>query len=383
VLSITYAASAMVHFSSATGGFDTLDNVLALFDHPGSTMAGWVHYLAFDLLVGWVLARHAITTSIKRFLIAPCLLLTFSFGPVGAIVYGCLLVAHRFSPNSSPVSQPGDKLIHQIFRGDVVLSRCAVVLLFFMPILLLAYSMETRTVLELNAWLKPIKFSIALVIYMLTLSWYSNYLSLPWRLSRSYKILVYSVVLAIILEILWLIFAAAIGEQSHFNQTHKLLMPIYFLMGLLATLLTSLSLVIGVGIMRNKESTLHSLTRYSLAYGLIATFILTLITAGYMSGNPAQSHAVLPDGVSSFSEREGLFILGWLRDVGDLRVSHFFATHALHVVPFVGFLLSTRSKSGLNNDETRHKKIAFILCALYCVFVIALFIQALLGKPFL
>ncbi|MEM7256926.1 MAG: abscisic acid-deficient protein Aba4 family protein [Pseudomonadota bacterium] len=52
LLALIYAGSMMVHFSSAQGGFDSLSGVMSLFEHPGATLGGWVHYLAFDLFVG-------------------------------------------------------------------------------------------------------------------------------------------------------------------------------------------------------------------------------------------------------------------------------------------------------------------------------------------
>ena len=58
VLSLAYAVLILVAWSDADGGFDSLANVMMLFDSPMVALAGWVHYLAFDLFVGaWVVRR--------------------------------------------------------------------------------------------------------------------------------------------------------------------------------------------------------------------------------------------------------------------------------------------------------------------------------------
>ena len=391
VLSLFYAAAALVHITTAAGGFDTLSGVSSLFENAGATLAGWIHFLAFDLLVGWAISQHALTTKMNRLLIVPCLLMTFIFGPIGFLLYAGLLLAHYLTPGHKWRAQPSDSLLKQIAGGNVILARCGVFLSLTMPILLLAYAMDVRELLDVNGWLKPIKFALALVVYTFTLSWFSTYLSTPWRDSRRFNVFTGLVVCAIVLEMLWIISAASIGEASHFNQSHPILKPVYFFMGVLATLLTAQSLVIGIGLLRHRQSALKSLTRYSLAYGLITTFVLTMITAGYMAGGPAQSHAVIPDGVTTYSEKEALFFMGWLRNVGDLRVSHFFATHALHAIPFIGWVLANLMERRLSNAQSLQtvepaswqKRLAIILCVIYSAFVLALFLQALMGRPLL
>lgn len=52
VLSGGYAAIVLSHWSSGQGGFDSLASVEQLFKSRWLLLAGWVHYLAFDLLVG-------------------------------------------------------------------------------------------------------------------------------------------------------------------------------------------------------------------------------------------------------------------------------------------------------------------------------------------
>ncbi|MGC1514993.1 MAG: ABA4-like family protein [Maribacter sp.] len=73
-----------------TGGmmdFGTLDSVMQLFTDTSGVLAGWIHYLAFDLLVGmWILEQQK-QVGIHKALLAICLLGTFMFGPLGFLLF--------------------------------------------------------------------------------------------------------------------------------------------------------------------------------------------------------------------------------------------------------------------------------------------------------
>jgi hypothetical protein len=69
------------------GGFSSLAGVRALFDNPWLLLAGWVHYLAFDLFIGGWEVRDARRHGIPHLLVVPALLLTFLFGPAGWLLY--------------------------------------------------------------------------------------------------------------------------------------------------------------------------------------------------------------------------------------------------------------------------------------------------------
>jgi hypothetical protein len=69
------------------GGFSSLAGVRALFDNPWMLLAGWTHYLAFDLFIGGWEVRDAQRRGIPHLLIVPALLLTFLFGPAGLLLY--------------------------------------------------------------------------------------------------------------------------------------------------------------------------------------------------------------------------------------------------------------------------------------------------------
>ena len=71
----------------ADGGFDTLANVKLLFSKDEAVLAGWIHYLIFDLFVGMWICYDADRRGINRWILLPCLLLTFLLGPTGLLLY--------------------------------------------------------------------------------------------------------------------------------------------------------------------------------------------------------------------------------------------------------------------------------------------------------
>jgi Domain of unknown function (DUF4281) len=80
---VLYSMLIILFFTKTEGGFDTLANVQRLFTSPWAALAGWVHYLAFDLFVGAKIARGVMERRMSRWLLVPLLPLTFIFGPMG------------------------------------------------------------------------------------------------------------------------------------------------------------------------------------------------------------------------------------------------------------------------------------------------------------
>lgn len=83
ILSTGYCALILAHWVDAPGGFGSLADVMTLFTDPPIALAGWVHYLAFDLLVGAWIARTARREGIAHLFVLPFFALTFLFGPAG------------------------------------------------------------------------------------------------------------------------------------------------------------------------------------------------------------------------------------------------------------------------------------------------------------
>ena len=103
IFAALYVALIAGFWGGTDGGFDTLDAVARLFANRWLLLAGWVHYLCFDLLVGAWEVRDAQERGVPHWLVLPCLALTFLFGPAGWLLYKGL--SSRASSRSSARSR--------------------------------------------------------------------------------------------------------------------------------------------------------------------------------------------------------------------------------------------------------------------------------------
>ena len=97
IFAALYVALIAVNWSGADGGFGTLPEVARLFANRWLLLAGWVHYLCFDLLVGTWEVQDAQARGVPHLLVVPCLILTFLFGPAGWLLYKGLASVHSRS----------------------------------------------------------------------------------------------------------------------------------------------------------------------------------------------------------------------------------------------------------------------------------------------
>jgi hypothetical protein len=86
-LAAIYLALFALHARESSGGFSSLAAVAQLFANHWLLLAGWVHYLAFDLFIGAWETRDAMARGVPRLFLAPCLVMTFMLGPIGLLGY--------------------------------------------------------------------------------------------------------------------------------------------------------------------------------------------------------------------------------------------------------------------------------------------------------
>lgn len=89
-------------FPPPTGGFGSFAEVTELFSHADALIAGWIHYLAFDLLVGAWICRQGRRDGMAFWLVAPCLPVTFLLGPAGYLMFQIVRCARRAAVGLAP-----------------------------------------------------------------------------------------------------------------------------------------------------------------------------------------------------------------------------------------------------------------------------------------
>ena len=243
-----------------------------------------------------------------------------------------------------------------LFQGGLF---CAALVILFG----LAATLDERVFQDVNVWVKPLKFALALAIYLLSLAFFARFASETHNRSRRVRRFHGVVLFCIVGELVWIGGAAMWGVGSHFNVSSLLMGTIYGVMGVFAVTLTTATLVQGIAILRQGGDAVVQ----SIGTSLIATFATTCLVAGYMSSNG--SHFV------GGSSSDLLPFLGWARDVGDLRVSHFFATHIMQFGPVMAIVLGFLGLSG--------RAVSYGPALFFGALTVATFVQAVMGLPFL
>ena len=105
LMSVAYSALILAYWSGSTGGYSSLPDVMALFTDAHIALAGWVHYLAFDLFVGAWAVRQARQGGIPHLLVLPHLVLIFLFGPAGFLTFHAMQLAFRLRAKSTGATQ--------------------------------------------------------------------------------------------------------------------------------------------------------------------------------------------------------------------------------------------------------------------------------------
>lgn len=225
---------------------------------------------------------------------------------------------------------------------------------------------DLRLLGDTAVWAKPLKFAISFIVFFGTLALAEARFSPAWRQGRLFRTLTTLTGAAMVLEMGYMIFQAAQGQASHFNDSTPFTRIMYGVMGIGAVTLVVCAGLLGWAALRDKDAKFGPALRQGVVYGFVGSCVLTLITAGTMSslsghfiGNPGPGAATIP-------------LLGWSAAVGDLRPAHFVALHMMQALPLLGLWIDRRGGSA---GTIR------IAAILYALVTLGLFAQALMGLP--
>lgn len=205
---------------------------------------------------------------------------------------------------------------------------------------------DPRTLAADPIWAKPLKFSVSLALYAVTLAWMLSLVQRPVLRRIGWWAGTVGAA-ASLLEIVVISIQVVRGVGSHFNVSTLTNQLFYQLMAGGVTLMYCATLVIGAFLAMFSRIEDRALA-WSLRLGLIIAlvglsvgFLMVIPTAAQLADPTSStygSHSVGGDDATG-----GIFFLGWNTAHGDLRVSHFIGMHALQVLPILAITLPGRS----------------------------------------
>lgn len=260
--------------------------------------------------------------------------------------------------------------LQEIYRRQPQLATAAAISVVAILPCLVAMLVDTRTVNDINVWIKPVKFLVSFTAYYATLAWAFGYLPKEKQLTRAGRFVVHGAIVVGLLEMTWLVLAATNGVPAHFNSSSATWQVAYGLAGVGSVLLITAILVQGVMIAKQQSIFVAPALRLALVAGAVVAFFGTLVAAGYMSAG--DGHWV----GGARTDANGLALMGWSRTGGDLRVAHFWSLHAQQIIPAMGWILVTL--------RLPYARTGVALASLaYGGLIAFTFVQALQGEPFL
>ncbi len=217
-----------------------------------------------------------------------------------------------------------------------------------------------------NIWLKPLKFSISIFIFLFT----SAYIvpQLPYQTSKQ-SIIVWVLIFTMIIEIACIIFQAYRGQQSHFNITDPIGRKLFPLMGIMISVAYFTYFIILIDFFRLSTS-LSAAMLWAVRFGII--ILLFGGISGFMMASGLKHNVGVADG------GVGLPFTNWSTVGGDLRVSHFISLHALQLLPLLVLLMTY-----INIQPNTQLITIAITSAVYGSFALLTLIQAINGQPFI
>jgi len=197
---------------------------------------------------------------------------------------------------------------------------------------------DTRTILGLNPWIKPMKFLTSITIFLWTVAWFMPETQGSGASGFS-RIVRWTIGSAMIIEIVCIIIQSARGTTSHFNQQSAFDIAIFAVMGM-TIFFNTLAMMLFLWIIRRDTPSHRAGYIWGIRLG-VAIFLLASFQGGLIIFNNAHTVGA-PDGGA------GLPFVNWSTTAGDLRVAHFFGMHAMQALPLLGFFLDKSKVPGRN-----------------------------------
>lgn len=278
-------------------------------------------------------------------------------------------------------SRPAPRALLRIYSWHRPLMFVAALMVICSVVGVVGLFLDPRQILGAPAWMKPLKFSLSILIYVVTWAWLLAHLP-TWR--RVTHIMGTVIAITVTVEQLAIVWAAATGTTSHFNVSDGVHTAIWATMAAAITTLYLSTFVTSTAVFFLRLPT------PSLTYAVRAGVILALAGIGiaFLMTGPTPDQLTTPRGivgshtVGSADGGPGLPLLGWSTTAGDYRVAHFVGMHALQILPLLAIALRAAGRRiPLLRPATTQLHLVVAASVAYGATLVLLTLQAAAGQP--
>jgi hypothetical protein len=265
-----------------------------------------------------------------------------------------------------------DQVIHtrvQWSFSDWVFAGISAAMIIAFVVTVAIWAVDPRLIDGMSVWAKPLKFELALAVHAATLAIVASLLGPKVRAGVAMQWIARAFLLACTIEMGWIIFQAAQGQHSHFNESTAFHRAMFSVMAFAAVIITGAAAAVAWVAWRDPDFAAGKTLKTGIILGLIGGTILTLVTAFTIGakGSPYVGEVPLPTSRMMFT--------GWSLIAGDLRVSHFLATHMMQAVPLAA-VMAVSARIG-----PRDRDVVLGFAAFWTIWTLIEFSLALSGKP--
>lgn len=258
------------------------------------------------------------------------------------------------------------EILRELRRRDPLLTAAGLLMAAGFGVALASSFIDTRTILGINPWIKPMKFFSSVAIFLWTMAWFMP--EADPRHARRLMIIRWTMVVTMAGELALISLQAARGTTSHFNISTRFNAIVFQTMGMMILANSGAVAAFLLSLRRDVPATRAGYLR-GLRLGLLI-FVVGSLEGFMMVAN--QAHTVpRPDG------GPGLPFVNWSTTGGDLRIAHFLALHALQLLPLGGHWLDRAWPAA---PAVRARGISIVAVVWAAMVAMALW-QAISGRP--
>jgi hypothetical protein len=231
-----------------------------------------------------------------------------------------------------------NQVLSTVKKSSPILYWVVIIHFIFTIICLIGLAIDDRTLMGINVWIKPLKFSISGGIYILTL----GFLTTLYPFSKRKKSIITNIVaLTLLIEIAIIIYQGARGVQSHYNISNPFDGILFAAMGILIAINVIIMVLFIFETVRLKLDTSKTV-QWAILLGWIIVVVGSWV-GGQMISQMGHNVGVADGGA-------GLPLVNWSTIAGDLRIAHFFGLHAIQVIPLFALWVSKKWNASTRNQ---------------------------------